>query len=254
MSGELELYPIERILFVGPLDDILPLAERAKQAGHSPTLLLAAGEIEAGRARTKVRILKEEEHADAGEFDIAFECYTTDISSKFEALQYLEDALPGETPVITLTLTSSLCDLVADSIAPERFVGVSLLPPFAETTLAELVKLEQTDPSVFATVESLFESFGFKIARVGDAPAGVLGRAVACLVNEAYNALQEGVAPAADIDTAMKLGVNYPHGPLSWGKKIGLARVEAIMDALFNWFHEERYRATPLLRREARIL
>ena len=250
--SDLELYPIEKILFVGPLEDILPFAERAHQAGHSPTLLLAASEIEEGRARTKLRILAEEEHADAGEFDIAFECYTTDITSKFEALQYLEDALPGETPIITLTLTSSLCDLAADAIAPERFVGVSILPPFHEATLVELTKLDATEPAAFATVESLFESIGLKLATVGDAPAGVLVRTVACLVNEAYHALQEGVAPAADIDTAMKLGVNYPHGPIAWGNRIGLARVEAVMDALFNWFHEERYRATPLLRRAAR--
>lgn len=253
MSQELELYPIERILFVGPLDDVLPLAERAKQAGHNPTLLLAVGEMEEGRTRTRIRILQEEEHADAGQFDVAFECYTTDITSKFDALQYLEDALPPETPIVTLTLTSSLCDLVAQASAPERFIGASLLPPFTDCNFAELVSQQNTNPNVMATVESLFESFGFKLARVGDAPAGVLVRAVACLVNEAYNALQEGVAPAADIDTAMKLGVNYPHGPIAWGNRIGLARVEAVIDALFNWYHEERYRATPLLRRQARM-
>lgn len=253
MSDELELYPIERILFVGPLDDVLPLADRAKQAGHTPTLLLAPAEIEEGKSRTKIRILAEAEHASADQFDIAFECYTTDVTSKYEAIQYLEDAFSGEAPIVTLTLTSALCDLLTDAMAPERFVGVSMLPPFSETTLAELVKLENTDPSVFATVESLFESIGLKIATVGDAPAGVLVRAVACLVNESYNALQEGVAPAADIDTAMKLGVNYPHGPIAWGQKIGLARVEAIMDGLYNWFHEDRYRATPLLRRAARM-
>ncbi len=252
MSEALELYPIERILFVGPLEDVLPLAERARQAGHSPTMLLAPDEIEAGKGRTKIRILEEEEHADAGDFDVAVECYTTDVTSKFEALHYLEDVLPGETPIVTLTLTSALCDLLADSIAPERFVGMSILPPFEHATFAELMSLPATTPNVLATIESLCESVGLKIARVGDAPAGVLVRTVACLVNEAYNALQEGVAPAADLDTAMKLGVNYPHGPIAWGQRIGLARVEAVMDALFNWFHEDRYRATPLLRRSAR--
>ena len=65
--------------------------------------------------------------------------------------------------------------------------------------------------------------------------------------------LFRSVAPAADIDTAMQLGVNYPHGPIAWGDRVGLARVEAIMDALFNWFHEDRYRATPLLRKKARL-
>ncbi|MCB9357693.1 MAG: hypothetical protein H6508_00450 [Calditrichaeota bacterium] len=250
---DLELYPIERILFVGPLEDVLPLAERARQAGQMPTLLLAPEEIEEAKQHTKIRILQEEEHASADDFDVAFECYTTDLSSKFEAMHYLEDVFSGETPIVTLTLTSALCDLLSDSIAPERVVGVSLLPPFNDTALAELMSMPSTDPAVLATIESLFESNGMKIARVGDAPAGVLVRTVCCLINEAYNALQEGVAPAADIDTAMQLGVNYPHGPIEWGNRIGTARVEAVMDALYNWFHEERYRATPLLRRAARM-
>ncbi|MCC6477454.1 hypothetical protein IT157_10415 [bacterium] len=251
-QDDLELYPIDRVLFVGPLEDALPLAEKAKQAGHTPTLLLSASEIEQGRSLTKIRILDEEEHAGDQDYDIAFECYTTDLQSKLEALQYLEDALPGETPIITLTLTSSLCDLTSDAIAAERFVGVSLLPPFSETVIAEVMTLPETDSTMRATAVSLLESLGLKLAAVGDAPAGVLVRTVCCLVNEAFHALQEGVAPREEIDIAMKLGVNYPHGPLHWGERIGLARVEAVMDALFNWFHEERYRATPSLRRAAR--
>ena len=137
--SDLELYPIEKILFVGPLEDVLPLAERAKQAGHNSTLMLAPGEIGEGRSRTKIRVLAENEQADTDQFDVVFECYTTDIASKFEAIQFLEDSFSDETPIITLTLTSALCDLLADSVTPERFVGASLLPPFSETTLAELV-------------------------------------------------------------------------------------------------------------------
>jgi 3-hydroxybutyryl-CoA dehydrogenase len=80
----------------------------------------------------------------------------------------------------------------------------------------------------------------------------VLARTVCCLINEAAFALQESIAPSQDIDTAMKLGVNYPNGPLAWGDQIGLDKVEAVMDGLYAWFKEERYRCCPLVKRLVR--
>ncbi|HUS16421.1 MAG TPA: 3-hydroxyacyl-CoA dehydrogenase family protein, partial [Chloroflexia bacterium] len=80
-----------------------------------------------------------------------------------------------------------------------------------------------------------------------EAPA-VIGRIVCCIINEAAFALGEGIASAADIDTAMRLGVNYPQGPLAWGNALGLPLVLDVLDYLYGFYHEERYRAAPLLR------
>jgi 3-hydroxybutyryl-CoA dehydrogenase len=77
----------------------------------------------------------------------------------------------------------------------------------------------------------------------------VLGRIVCQLVNEACFALGEGVGSAADIDAAMRLGYNYPRGPLEWADLIELDHVLATLDALYEERREERYRAAPLLRR-----
>jgi 3-hydroxybutyryl-CoA dehydrogenase len=77
----------------------------------------------------------------------------------------------------------------------------------------------------------------------------VLGRIVACLVNEAAFAVGEGVGSAEDVDAGLQLGLNYPRGTVGWGEEIGLARVLATVDALWADRHEERYRAAPLLRR-----
>ncbi|MCA9959296.1 MAG: 3-hydroxybutyryl-CoA dehydrogenase, partial [Anaerolineales bacterium] len=57
------------------------------------------------------------------------------------------------------------------------------------------------------------------------------------------------VATAADIDKAMQLGTNYPHGPLAWGDQIGLDTVLGVMTGLFAEWGEDRYRPSPLLRR-----
>jgi len=59
------------------------------------------------------------------------------------------------------------------------------------------------------------------------------------------------VASAADIDTAMRLGVNYPQGPLAWAGRWGLRTVLATLDELESWYRDGRYRASPLLRRAA---
>ncbi|MGI8586716.1 MAG: 3-hydroxyacyl-CoA dehydrogenase NAD-binding domain-containing protein [Chloroflexia bacterium] len=82
----------------------------------------------------------------------------------------------------------------------------------------------------------------------GSLAAYVIGRVVCGIVNEAAFALGEGVASAADIDTAMTLGVNYPQGPLAWGNRLGLPLVAEVLDHLYDYYHEERYRAAPLLR------
>jgi 3-hydroxybutyryl-CoA dehydrogenase len=77
----------------------------------------------------------------------------------------------------------------------------------------------------------------------------VRARTVCCLINEAASALLENVASAEDIDQAMKLGTNYPHGPLAWADHIGLDAVLGVMTGLFEEWGEDRYRPSPLLRR-----
>ncbi|HMA33744.1 MAG TPA: 3-hydroxyacyl-CoA dehydrogenase NAD-binding domain-containing protein [Chloroflexia bacterium] len=87
-------------------------------------------------------------------------------------------------------------------------------------------------------------------AAIGTEPLApyVVGRVVCGIINEAAFALGEGVATAADIDTAMTLGVNYPHGPLAWARQLGLPLVVQVLDHLYAFYHEERYRVAPLLR------
>jgi 3-hydroxybutyryl-CoA dehydrogenase len=71
------------------------------------------------------------------------------------------------------------------------------------------------------------------------------------IANEAADALQQGVASAADIDAAMVKGANYPVGPLAWSDKLGTGRLVSILDALALAAPDGRYRPSPLLRRAA---
>ncbi|MEK6252519.1 MAG: 3-hydroxyacyl-CoA dehydrogenase family protein [Actinomycetota bacterium] len=128
-------------------------------------------------------------------------------------------------------------------------VGFHLLGPLESARLVELTAGSYAPQGARDGAEDFFGALGLHVEWVGDSPGLVLGRIVCQLVNEAAFALQKGVGSAAAIDTAMRLGFNYPHGPLEWGDAIGLDHVLAVLDALHEELGEERYRAAPLLRR-----
>lgn len=91
-----------------------------------------------------------------------------------------------------------------------------------------------------------------KAAEVVDEPGLIAARVIAMIVNEAYFALQDGISTKAEIDTAMKLGTNYPHGPFEWSARIGLKNILELLDALA--VTDKRYIAAKALRTEAESL
>lgn len=89
---------------------------------------------------------------------------------------------------------------------------------------------------------------------IEDAALGqkIVDRIVVMLINEAVDALFWQIASAQDIDLAMTKGVNYPKGLLAWAKEIGFATCVERLDALYEEYHEDRYRCSPLLRKLAK--
>ena len=98
----------------------------------------------------------------------------------------------------------------------------------------------------------LFQSFGKQVSLIKDIPGMVLTRTVAMLVNEASMLVQEKVADAADINLAMKKGVNYPLGSLEWGELWGY---NAAVETLENLFckYGERYRVSSWLQQKEKL-
>ena len=86
------------------------------------------------------------------------------------------------------------------------------------------------------------QAAGKQVTIVPDWPGLVVMRTVAMLVNEAYEAMLQGVADGEDIDRAMRYGVNYPRGPVEWGHLIRLGRVVSVLDAIFADTGDPRYR------------
>jgi 3-hydroxybutyryl-CoA dehydrogenase len=119
---------------------------------------------------------------------------------------------------------------------------------------AEGIAIAASDGCPAAAVDEatgLLQAAGLTVYPIDDAPGLVVTRTVAMLVNGAVEARNQGVASAADIDTAMRLGTNYPLGPLAWGQRWGPAMILAVLDAMHAWYGEDRYRPSARLRRIA---
>ncbi|MBT6119009.1 MAG: 3-hydroxyacyl-CoA dehydrogenase [Rhodospirillaceae bacterium] len=120
----------------------------------------------------------------------------------------------------------------------------------AATRIAVAVA-DQADPSTRTAVAGLFQAAGIAVSFVDDTPALLLTRTVCLLANFATDAMMQGVTDAAGIDTAMLKGLNYPRGPLAWADTLGAARIVTVLDNLQRLYGDDRYRATPLMRRHA---
>ncbi|MDR5684285.1 MAG: 3-hydroxyacyl-CoA dehydrogenase NAD-binding domain-containing protein [Armatimonadota bacterium] len=165
-----------------------------------------------------------------------------DRGSMREWIGAVDDGDPG-VPVLAGCLTASRAEVASWSQLPQRVHGFVALPPLRDRGVVEWIGCGEPPATLWA--------LGLPALRVGDAPGGILARILAMLVNEAAFAYAEGVASAAEIDTAMRLGTNYPRGPFRWAEDIGVGLVAGILAALHGYYGEERYRTAPLLRRAA---
>jgi 3-hydroxybutyryl-CoA dehydrogenase len=164
----------------------------------------------------------------------------------------IERELPGNIPLLCQCADMTLTEIATWARYPERIVGFDGLF-FHQGRAATLIPSPTLNRQTRAATEKWAISLGYLPVWIQDSPALILPRIVCMLANEAAFAVMDGVAEPEKIDLAMRLGVNYPKGPLSWAKEIGYAQVVVVLDHLFAEYHEERYRAAPLLRRWARL-
>lgn len=82
------------------------------------------------------------------------------------------------------------------------------------------------------SVENILQLLGKKSILCNDEPGLISARIIAMIINEAFMAKAEGVSTMNEIDTAMKLGTNYPFGPFEWAQKIGLSKIKVLLNKL----------------------
>jgi 3-hydroxybutyryl-CoA dehydrogenase len=187
---------------------------------------------------------------DAAGVDVAIELHNESAAAKEELLAALGAFIPPDALLLTSALATSTTQGASWVPKPGRVVGFGIVPPLRkEGGMIELAAGLQTADSSLEKAQKFVEGLGYATAVVGDGPGLVRARTVCCLINEAASALLEGIATPADIDQAMKLGTNYPYGPLEWADYLGLDTELGVMNGLFSEWGEDRYRPSPLLKR-----
>lgn len=179
--------------------------------------------------------------------ELIFEITNYDKEIKFNNLNYIQSN-NSNSPIVSSSLCITLHDQLRAFTDPSRLLGIGLYPSFSEAEGIEVSNTRLSSQDSFNSLVNSLLELGKEVHHVEDRPGMVNLRVVTLIMNEAYQVLQEGTSNRDDIDTAMKLGTNYPHGPIEWSEKIGLDLVYHILESMYNNFGDDRYRITPLLR------
>ncbi|WP_334157093.1 3-hydroxyacyl-CoA dehydrogenase [Oryzomicrobium sp.] len=126
-------------------------------------------------------------------------------------------------------------------------VLIDLALDYAAAPRLALACALQCPEAVRAAAIGLLQAAGFAVAELADVPGLALMRTVVMLANEAADAVNQGVCSPDAVDAAMRLGTNYPCGPLAWAERVGPAAVVAVLGHLAATYGEDRYRISPFL-------
>ena len=158
-----------------------------------------------------------------------------------------EDALIVVTPLGSDATTSAL----EQGLDPERTVAIDTLVPLA--LRRTLMTTPVTRAEVRDQAHGLFASDGVPVTVIGDSPGFIAQRILALIVNIACDIAQQKIASPTDIDLAVRLGLNYPNGPLAMGDALGPMKLLTILRAMQDFYGDPRYRPSPWLTRRAML-
>jgi 3-hydroxybutyryl-CoA dehydrogenase len=185
------------------------------------------------------------------EIEVVIESSNETTSVKLQPLQDIAEEFPGAL-ILVSTLTCSATEINALLPLASQVIGFNGLPGWSGRQVVELAPSLRTRDISKTRAKDFFESLGYITEFVEDRVGLVQPRILAMLINEAAFAVMENVATPADIDTAMKLGVNYPKGLLEWADEIGIDTIVLILEALYSEYKQERYRPCVLLKQYMR--
>jgi 3-hydroxybutyryl-CoA dehydrogenase len=184
--------------------------------------------------------------------DLIIEAATEEMESKKALFAELDKLCKPGTIIATNTSSLSITEIASATGRPDRIIGMHFFNPVPMMKLIEIIKGLATSEETKKTIVELAVKIGKTPVEVDEAPGFVVNRILIPMINEAAGILADGVASAADIDEAMKLGANHPMGPLALGDLIGLDVCLAIMEVLHSEFGDDKYRPHVLLRKKVR--
>ncbi len=184
--------------------------------------------------------------------DLVVEAVPENMDLKETILRTVDSAAPATAVIASNTSSMSITALGAFTSRPERVIGLHFFNPVHIMALLEIVTGELTDHEVTSQCRAFAEDIGKTPIVVRDAPGFATSRLGIAVAMEAIRMVQEGVASAQDIDTAMELGYRFPMGPLKLTDLVGLDVRLAITEHLHRELGTDTFRPPQLLKRLVR--
>ncbi len=202
---------------------------------------------EGQKAEVLGRIASGTELGGMADADLVIEAASEDLDIKLKIFAELDACVRPDAIIATNTSSISITKLAASTKRADKVVGMHFFNPVPLMALVELIRGLQTSDETYAAVEAVSRMVGKTPVQVRNSPGFVVNRMLCPMINEAVFALSEGLATAAEIDEAMKLGCNHPIGPLALCDLIGLDVEVAVMQVLYEGYKDSKYRPAPLL-------
>jgi 3-hydroxybutyryl-CoA dehydrogenase len=185
----------------------------------------------------------------AGDSDFVIEAVLEKIDLKKEIFKKLDDLCSADTIMATNTTALSVSEIASATSRPDKIIGMHFFNPAVIMKLVEIIRGDQTaDETVEATKEFAEKLGKVPVVTFKEAPAGIVSRVLAGLLNEAAAVFADGIASPEDIDEAMKLGAGLTMGPLALIDLIGLDIHLAKMETLYEKLKNERYKPPEIIR------
>ncbi|HEX9304844.1 MAG TPA: 3-hydroxybutyryl-CoA dehydrogenase [Thermoanaerobaculia bacterium] len=179
--------------------------------------------------------------------DLVVEAIVENEGAKKDVFRRLDAICPAPTLLASNTSSISITRLAAATGRPDRFIGMHFMNPVPVMALVEVIRGVATSDETAATIDEVARRMGKTPIFCNDSPGFVSNRVLMPMINEAIEALREGVATREAIDGIAKLGMSHPMGPLTLADFIGLDTCLSILRVLQEGFGDPRYRPSPLL-------
>jgi 3-hydroxybutyryl-CoA dehydrogenase len=232
------------------LEDLLPTALRKAETEIRANLDKAVelNKVTAADADAAFRRLEYAGSVEeaAREADLVIEAVPEEMESKIEIFTLLDKLCRPTTILASNTSSLSVTEIASVTYRAKKCLGMHFFNPVHKMKLLEIVRALETDEDTLATAVEVGKRMGKEVVVIRESPGFITSRINAMIGNEAFYMLQEGIASAADIDKALKLGLNHPMGPFELVDLVGLDTRLSILEYLHKSLGD-KYRPAPLL-------
>ncbi len=184
--------------------------------------------------------------------DLVIEVIVENIDVKKKVFKDLNDICDPHTVLASNTSGLSITEIAAASGRPDKMVGMHFFNPVPVMKLVEVIPGAETTEETVELAMEVSKIIGKTAIRCKEAPGFIVNRILVPYLNDAATAFQEGVATAAEIDEAMKLGANMPIGPLALCDLIGIDVLLMVIDNFYKEFGDPKFRPSLALKQKVR--